>query len=185
MGGFWSDPCIQLVLLSSGTLFCSHGLQLFLGRRGFLYFGVGASALSLVFGEPSVTFGWRSIHASLHKTKEGWLSVTRPIAFPDVGPVAVDFVMEGVVNGNFVVAVTVDGVGQELKANAMACAVVSARVCPRSCDKKVGMYSLMQQRVDSVGAWAVLQQGRAQLEANACVLSALRVFGQLADAGAL
>jgi hypothetical protein len=138
-----------------------------------------------VFCPPGVAFARWSIHASLYKTKEGWLTLTRTIAFPDVGPIAVNFIVESVVNGYFVVTVVVDGVGQELKPNAVPRAVVSARVSPRSCNEKVGMYSLMQQRVYGVGAWAVLQQGRAQLEANARVLSALRVFGQLADAGTL
>ena len=94
-----------------------------------------------------------------------------------MGPIAVNFIVESVVNGYFVVAVVVDGVGQELKPNAVPRTVVSALVSPRSCNEKVGMYSLMQQRVYGVGAWAVLQQGRAQLEANARVLSALRVLG--------
>jgi hypothetical protein len=44
----------------------------------------------------------------------------------------------------------VDGIRQQLEAKAMSSAIVSTRMLPRRCDEEVCVYSLVQQRVDSV-----------------------------------
>lgn len=105
------NPIVELVLLASSTLLCGHGLQLFLCRCGFLDLGVGAAALGLVFHPPGVTLARGAVHAPLDEAKIGRLVLARPIAFPDVGAVAVDFIVKRVVNGNLIVAVVVEGVG--------------------------------------------------------------------------
>jgi hypothetical protein len=44
----------------------------------------------------------------------------------------------------------VDGIRQQLEAKAMSSAIVSTRMLPGRCDEEVCVYSLVQQRVDSV-----------------------------------
>lgn len=99
--------------------------------------------------------------------------------------VALDLVVEGMVDCDGVVAVVIEGVGQQLEAWPMACSVVSARVVPGGGDEEIGVYSLVQQGVDGVVARAVLQQRRAQLEADAGRGPVRGVPRQLADSGAL
>lgn len=101
--------------------------------------------------------------------------------------VALDFVVEGVVDCDGVVAVVIESIRKQLEAWSMACSVVSARVLPGGGDEEVGVYSLVQQSVDSVVARAVLQQRRAQLEADAGEAPARGCWipGQLTDSGAL
>ena len=60
-----------------------------------------------------------------------------------MGAVAVDFIVEGVVDGDFIVAVVVHGVGKQLEADAMSSAVIPARVLPRCGDEEVGMDCFM------------------------------------------
>ena len=102
-----------------------------------------------------------------------------------MSPVALDFVVEGVVDCDGVVAVVIKGIRKQLEAWSMACSVVSTRVLPGGGDEEVGVYSLVQQSVDSVVARAVLQQRRAQFEADAGEAAARGIPGQLTDSGAL
>ena len=53
------------------------------------------------------------------------MGLAGPIALPDMGAVAVDFVVEGVVDGDLVVAVVVDGISEQLEARAMAGAIIA------------------------------------------------------------
>jgi hypothetical protein len=48
--------------------------------------------------------------------------------------------MERMVDGDFVVAMIVDSIGKQLKANAMACPVIASGMSPRGCDEEVSMY---------------------------------------------
>ena len=81
--------------------------------------------------------------------------------------VALDLVVEGVVDGDLIFPVGVDGVGEELEARAVSGAVVAARVRPRGGEEEVGVDGFVQEGVDGVGARAVLQQRRAEFEADA------------------
>ena len=60
-----------------------------------------------------------------------------------MGAVAVDFIVEGVVDGDFIVAVVIHGVGKQLEADAMSSTVIAARVLPRCGDKEVGVDCFM------------------------------------------
>lgn len=71
--------------------------------------------------------------------------------------VAFDFVMESVVDGYLVVAMIINGVCKQLKSRTVPCAIVSTRVSPRCGNEEVGMYCLMQKRVDGVRARPILQ----------------------------
>lgn len=53
--------------------------------------------------------------------------------------VAVDFVVEGVVHCDQVVAVVVDGVCEKEESGAVAGAVVASGVSPGSCEEEVGV----------------------------------------------
>lgn len=57
-------------------------------------------------------------------------------------------------------------------------------MAPRSGDEEIGMYGFVQQGVDGVGPGAVLQEGRAQLQANPGEFPGCRILGELTDAGA-
>ena len=70
------------------------------------------------------------------------------VALPDVGAKIVYFVMEGMVDGDFILPVFVDGVGQKLESNTVA--IVSVGWPPCSSDEKVGVYGFMEERVDGV-----------------------------------
>ena len=59
----------------------------------------------------------------------------------------------------------------------MSGSIISARVLPRGGDKEVGVNRLVEQGVDGVGAWTVLQQRRRQLQTDARELSGLGVLG--------
>lgn len=56
-----------------------------------------------------------------------------------MGTVAVYLVVEGMIYGDLVVAVVVDGVRKQLEANAVSCAIITARVPPGCRDEEVGM----------------------------------------------
>ena len=47
-----------------------------------------------------------------------------------MGSKTIDFIMEGVVDGDLIVAVVVDGICEQLESNAMARAVVVTSVSP-------------------------------------------------------
>jgi hypothetical protein len=126
---------------------------------------------------PRVTLARSSVHASLDQAKVRGLVLARPVALPDVCSVAVDFIVKGVVYGDLIVAVVVYGVCEQLEANAMSSSIISARVLPRGGDKEVGMNRLVEQGVDGVGAWTVLQQRCRQLQTDARELSGLGVLG--------
>jgi hypothetical protein len=96
-----------------------------------------------MFGPPVITFAGRSVHGPLHLTEEWWLSLTRPIALPDVRAVAVHFLMKRVVDGNFVVAVVVYSISEQLKPHAMSCSIVAPRMPPRCRDEEVSVYGFM------------------------------------------
>lgn len=85
------------------------------------------------------------------------LAPTHPIALPDMRAVALDLVVEGVIDGDLVVPVAVDCVGEQLEAGAVAGAVVAAGVGPRGGEEEVGVDGFVQEGVDCVGARAVLE----------------------------
>jgi hypothetical protein len=64
--------------------------------------------------------------------------------------IALDLVVEGVVDGDLVVAVVIDCVGEELEADAVAGAVVAAGVGPRGGDEEVGVDGFVEEGVDGV-----------------------------------
>jgi len=105
---------------------------------------------------PCVTLSRRSIHRALHQAKERWLSLARPIALPDVGAIAIYFVVEGVVDRDLIAAMVIDSIRKQLEAYAMPCPIVASRVAPRGCYEEVGVYCFVQQCIDGVRAWAVL-----------------------------
>ena len=74
-----------------------------------------------------------------------------------MGAVAVDFIVEGVVDGDFIVAVVIHGVGKQLEADAMPSTVIPTRVLPRRGDEEVGMDCLVQQCVDGIRPRTILQ----------------------------
>lgn len=78
----------------------------------------------------------------------------------------------------------VDGVGEELEADAVARAVVAAGVAPAGGDEEVGVDGFVEERVDCVGAGAVLQERGGEFEADARELSCCRGFGEFTYAGA-
>lgn len=80
-----------------------------------------------------------------------------------MSPIAIYLFVKGVVDGDLVVAMAVDGVSKQLEALTMAGTVIATRMFPRGGDEEVGMDSLVQQRVDRVRARTILQQGSAQL----------------------
>jgi hypothetical protein len=45
---------------------------------------------------------------------------------PDVGTVAVDLIVEGVIDGHFIVAVVVDGVRKQLEPDSVTCSVIAS-----------------------------------------------------------
>lgn len=100
-----------------------------------------------------------------------------------MGAVTVDFVMESVIDGNFIVSVIVDGVCKQLEPDAMSSAIVSPGMSPRCRYEEVSMDCLMEQRVDSVGPRTILQQWRAQFEPNTGELARGWILGKFANAG--
>lgn len=129
-----------------------------------------------MFGPPGITFAGRSVHGPLHLAEEWWLSFTRAIALPDVRAVAVHFLMKRVVDGDFVVAVVVYSISEQLKPHAMPRPIVAPRMPPRGRDEEVSVYGFMQQRIYCVTPRTVLQQRRAQLQTNACELVCCRIL---------
>jgi hypothetical protein len=61
-----------------------------------------------------------------------------------VGPKALDLVVEGVVYRDFVVAMIVDRIRQQLEAKAMSSPIVSPRMLPGRCDEEVCVYRFVQ-----------------------------------------
>jgi hypothetical protein len=88
---------------------------------------------------PSVAFPRRAVHGALDQAEVGWTSLARAVTLPDMGAVAVDLVVEGVVDCYLVVSVAVDCVGQQLKAYAVTCPIISPRVSPGCRDEEVGV----------------------------------------------
>jgi len=72
--------------------------------------------------------------------------------------ITIHLVVERMEDSHLVVPMVVDCVSEELEANAVACAVVAARVRPGGGDEEVGVYGFVEEGVDCVGAGAVLQQ---------------------------
>lgn len=134
---------------------------------------------------PRVTLARSSVHAPLDEAKVRRLASARSITLPDVGAVAVDFIVKGVIYGDFIVAVVIHGVGKQLEANPMSSTVIPARVLPRCGDEEVGMDSLVQQCVDGVGSRTILQQWRGQFQPDARELVGLGILGEFANASAL
>jgi hypothetical protein len=92
---------------------------------------------------PRVTLTRSSVHASLDQAKVRWLVLARSIALPDVCSVTVDFIVEGVIYSDLVVAVVIHGVSKQLKTRPVAGTVIPTRVLPRSRDKEVGVNRLV------------------------------------------
>jgi hypothetical protein len=90
-----------------------------------------------MFRKPVVTLSRGSVHAAFHKAKIGRLAFARPVALPYVCPVAVDLIMEGMVDSYFVVAMVVDGIREQLETRSMPSTIVSARMFPRGRDEEV------------------------------------------------
>jgi hypothetical protein len=157
---FWvcGYPAIELVLLPSCSLLCIHSAQLLLCQRRLLNLSICPTTFGLVSRPPGIALPRRPVHRTLHEPKVRRLDLTRSITLPNMSPIAVNFVMESVVYGNLVVAVVVDRVGEQLKPSTMPCPIIAPQMCPRGCDEEVGVDGFVQERVDGVGAWAVLQQ---------------------------
>jgi hypothetical protein len=65
--------------------------------------------------------------------------LARPVALPYVRSKALYFVVKGVVDGDFVAAMVIDRIGQQLEADAVSGSVIASRMCPRGCDEEVGV----------------------------------------------
>lgn len=142
----WShlDPIINLVLLQSSTLHGSKSSDLLLAQFWLCYLGPQSSAFFLMSLPPAVAFTRRSIHASLDQAKERSLRSARSIALPYVCTIAVNLVMECMVDCDFVAAVIVDRICKQQESRAMACPVVATAMPPRSRDEEVGVYGFMK-----------------------------------------
>jgi hypothetical protein len=121
-----SDPAIELVLLPSSALLCAQSVELFLRHCGLLDFGVHASAFSLVFQPPRVALPRGPVHRALHEPKEWRLASAWPIALPDVGTVAFYFIVECVIDRDFIIAMVVHCIRKQLKPDAMSGTIVTS-----------------------------------------------------------
>lgn len=103
------DVAVNLVVLSAGTSFGTERLELFGILLWFRNLGVSSATLKLVLSPPVVAFARRSVHASFDKSEIGRPITAWTIAFPDVGSIVVDLVMERVVNCNIIATMGIDG----------------------------------------------------------------------------
>jgi hypothetical protein len=93
---------------------------------------------------PGVALSRGAIHASFYETEERSLLPAGAITLPDMCPVAVHFVMEGVEDGNMVLAVAIDCIGKKLEAGTVASTVIPSRMPPGGNEKEIGVDSFME-----------------------------------------
>lgn len=102
------------------------------------------AAASLVFFPPVIIFGRRTVRAALDQTKIRCLLLANTTALPDVCPVRVYLIVEGMIDWNAIAAVRIDCVCQKLESGAMPCAVISPTMVPVRCDEEVSMDGFME-----------------------------------------
>jgi len=108
-------------------------------------------------GIPRITRAWRSVGGPLDQTEVGRLLHTRTIALPPMLSKMLDFIVEGVVNGNVSAKCFVNAIHVELKFWSM---IFSIPV--RLSHEQKGMNHLMEQRVVQIGSGPEFQQWFAQ-----------------------
>ena len=83
-----------------------------------------------MFRPPVVTLTRGAIHGSLDKAEVGWLVLTWPTTFPDMGSITLHLVVKSMANGDLVAAVIIYGICQKLEADAMTSPITPPRMLP-------------------------------------------------------